>query len=217
MKIPHIYKDDDVPQISNDPLLSNDLNEDEIDPSCAARHLCRNPNSNTDDYRFCINCNCDAHAICTEQMDFQTPASDKLVVTHLDFCHGGKERYKKTPCAHRQNVVFCLLCKAQMIQKKLHPTKKLGPPHKPKKLKITGPSAALLRNLRKVATYHSQTIIFTMVDKTSEKAKHTAIEEVFYGNVDKNVIGACSSLLMATTPLLISTTVTRVTTALNVA
>ena len=82
-----------------------------------------------------------------------------------------------------------------MIQKKLHPTKKLGPPHKPKKLKITGPSAALLRNLRKVATYHSQTIIFTMVDKTSEKAMHTAIEEVFYGNVDKNVIGACQQLV----------------------
>jgi hypothetical protein len=48
-------------------------------------------------------------------MDFQTPALDKLVVTHLDFCQGGKEPYKKTPCAHRQNVVFCLLCKAQMI------------------------------------------------------------------------------------------------------
>jgi hypothetical protein len=34
-----------------------------------------------------------------------------------------------------------------------------------------------------------------MVDKTSEKAKHTAIEDVFYGNVDKNVIGACQQLV----------------------
>ena len=82
-----------------------------------------------------------------------------------------------------------------MIQKKLHPTKKLGPPCKPKKLKIMGPSAALLRNLRKVAAYHSQTIIFIMVDKTSEKAKHTATKEVFYDNVDKNVIGACQQLV----------------------
>ncbi len=58
-----------------------------------------------------------------------------------------------------------------------------------------GPSAALLRNLRKIVAYHSQTIIFTMVDKTSEKVKHTAIEEVFYGNVSKNVIGACQPLV----------------------
>ena len=81
-----------------------------------------------------------------------------------------------------------------MIQKKLHPTKKLGAPRKTKKGKV-GPSAALLHNLRKVVAYHCQTIIFTMVDKTSEKAKHTAIDEVFYGNVSKNVIGACQQLV----------------------
>jgi hypothetical protein len=57
------------------------------------------------------------------------------------------------------------------------------------------PSAALLRNQCKVAGYHCQTIIFTMVDMTSEKAKHTAIEEVFYGNVSNNVIGACQQLV----------------------
>ena len=43
--------------------------------------------------------------------------------------------------------------------------------------------------------YHCQTIIFTMVDKTLEKAKHTPIEEVFHGNVSKNVIGANKSAL----------------------
>ena len=163
-------------------------------PLCAARQLCWDPNSDTDDYRFYMNCNGEAHTICTEQMHFQTPALDQLVITHLDFSYSGKERYKKTPRAHRPNVVFCLLYKARMIQKKLHPTKKLGAPRKTKKGKM-GPSAALLRNLRKVATYHCQTIIFTMVDKTSEKAKHTAIEEVFYGNVSKNVIGVCQQLV----------------------
>jgi hypothetical protein len=81
-----------------------------------------------------------------------------------------------------------------MIQKKLHPTKKLGAPRKNKKGKM-GPSAVSVHNLRKVAAYHCQTIIFTMVDKTSEKAKHAAIEEVFYGNVSKNVIGACQQLV----------------------
>jgi len=49
----------------------------------------------------------------------------------------------------------------------------------------------LLRNLRKLAANHCQTIIFTTVDKTSEKAKHAAIEAAFYGNVSKNIIGAC--------------------------
>jgi hypothetical protein len=34
-----------------------------------------------------------------------------------------------------------------------------------------------------------------MVDKTSEKAKHAAIEEAFYGNVSKNIIGACQQLV----------------------
>jgi len=34
-----------------------------------------------------------------------------------------------------------------------------------------------------------------MVDKTSEKAKHAAIEEVFYGNLSKNITGACQHLV----------------------
>jgi hypothetical protein len=106
----------------------------------------------------------------------------------------GKEHYKKTPRSHCQDAVFCLLCKAQMIQKKLHPTKKIGTPRKIKKSKI-GPSAALLCNLRKVAAYHCQTIFFTTVDKSSEKAKHKAIEEAFYGNASKNVISACQQLV----------------------
>jgi hypothetical protein len=93
-----------------------------------------------------------------------------------------------------------------MIQKKLHPTKKLtikqkasssdlGAPLKSKKEKIVGPLAAVLHNLRKVAAYHCQTIIFTVVNKTSEKAKHAAIEEAFHGNVSKNIIGACQQLV----------------------
>jgi hypothetical protein len=34
-----------------------------------------------------------------------------------------------------------------------------------------------------------------MVNKTSEKAKQAAIEEALYGNVSKNVIGACQQLV----------------------
>jgi hypothetical protein len=49
---PHINKEDDVPLISNDPLLSNNLNKDRMAPLCTARQFCCNPNSNTDDYHF---------------------------------------------------------------------------------------------------------------------------------------------------------------------
>ena len=82
-----------------------------------------------------------------------------------------------------------------MLQKKIHPTKKLGGVSAPRKKGKIGPPAVLLRNLRKLAAYHCQTIIFTTVDKTSEKAKHAAIEEAFYGNVSKNLIGACQQLV----------------------
>ena len=95
---PYINKEVDARLISNDPLLSNNLIEDEMAPSCAACQLCRDPNSDTDDYCFCMNNNGDAHTICTEQMDFQTPAWDKLVITHLDFATVGKSTDMVSSC-----------------------------------------------------------------------------------------------------------------------
>jgi hypothetical protein len=185
------------------PSLFEDPDNDDIAPVCAARQLCCDPNSDTKEYCFCINCNKEAHTICTEQMDFQIPALDKFVITQNDFNNMGKARFKKTLTSKCQNVVFCLLCKARMIQKKLHPTKKLsfkkklpssdggtGTPPQPKKGKIIGPLAGLLRNLRKVAAYHCQMIIFNVVNKTSDKTKHTSIEKYFHGNVNENIIGA---------------------------
>ena len=183
----HEHDEDEV-------LLSSDDEEVAVKAACAASQLCRDPNNDTDDYRFCLNCNVEAHLICTEQMNFQTPALDKFVITHHDFSFGGKERLKKTPRQHRHQVVFCLMCKARMLQKKIHPTKNLESAPRKKKGKF-GPPAVLLRNLRKLAAYHCQTIVFTTVDKTSEKAKHAAIEEAFYGNVSKNIIGACQQLV----------------------
>ncbi len=176
-------------------VLSSDDEEVVSESTCAASQFCCDPNNDTDNYRFCLNCNVEAHLICTEQMNFQTPAAlDKFIIHHRNFSFSGKERYRKTPKAHRDQVVFCLLCKARMLQKKIHPTKKLGGAPRKKKGKI-GPPAVLLLNLRKLAEYHCQTIIFTTVDKTSEKAKHAAIEEAFYGNVSKNIIGACQQLV----------------------
>jgi hypothetical protein len=140
---------DDAPPIMVPSMFDNpDL--DDTAPSCIAGLLCCNPNSNTDEYCLCMNCNGEAHTICTKQLNFQAPADEKLVITPKDFCNMGKEHFKKTHLSHCQNVVFCLLYKARMIQKKLHPTKKLtikqkvsssdlGAPCKSKKGKIVGP------------------------------------------------------------------------------
>ena len=98
-------------------VLSSD-DEEVVKSTCAASQLCRDPNNDTDNYCLCLNCNVDAHLICTEQLNFQTPALDKFVIDHRDLSGGGKERYRKTPLAHRDQVVFCLLCKARMLTKK---------------------------------------------------------------------------------------------------
>ena len=184
------------------PSLFEDLDDDDIVPVCAAHQLCCDPNSDTKEYHFCINCNKEAHTICTKQMDFQTPVLDESDITQNDFNNTEKERFKKMLTSKRHNIVFCLLCKA------LHPTKKLalkkkspssdegsGIPRQPKEGKIIGPSAGLLRNLHKVAAYHCQTIVFTVINKTSDKAKHAWIEKYFHGNVSENIIGACQQLV----------------------
>jgi hypothetical protein len=143
---------------------------------------------------------------CIEMLNFQAPAEDQLVITPRDF--GAMEQYcfKNLPVAHHEFVVVCCLYKARMIQKKIHPTKYLGvkqkaasldisTPCKPKKGKSTGLLAAALRNLRKVAAYHCQSIIFTTVNKSSEKVKHSAIVEAFYGDVGMSILGAYQQLV----------------------
>jgi len=76
-------------------VLSSD-DEEVVKSTCAASRLCRDPNNNTDNYRCCLNCNVEVHLICTEQMNFQTPALDKFIIIYHDFAFCGKERYRKT-------------------------------------------------------------------------------------------------------------------------
>jgi len=88
------------------PSIFNDKGLDDTALSCVAGILCCDPNSDTDEYSICMNCNGEAHTICTKQMNFQAPADDKLVITPNDLCSMGKERFKKTPLCNCQNVVF---------------------------------------------------------------------------------------------------------------
>ena len=151
---------------------------------------------------------CLFNTVHTKQMDFQTLALDKFVITQKDFNNMGKERFKKTPTSKCQKVVFCLLCKARMIQKKLHPTQKLahkkkmpssdvGTPRQPKKGKIVGPLAGLLPKLRNAAAYHCQTIVFTVVNKNSDKTKHARLRIIFMETPGRTSLAHANSLSTA--------------------
>ncbi len=107
----------------------------------------------------------------------------------------GKELLKKTPVSEKQDNVFCLLCKAQILQVKVHGSKVQSiknTPHKKTKMSMT--SAVILRGLRKLAAYHCQVQIYTTYNKVIDKLKFGFIEELFYGNPGKNIKGACEQV-----------------------
>jgi hypothetical protein len=59
---------------------------------CYALQLCCTPNTTNKDLVICINCNQQAHKICTKQLSLQHPINDNLVITLRDFSKMGKER-----------------------------------------------------------------------------------------------------------------------------
>ncbi len=108
----------------------------------------------------------------------------------------GKKQFKKTPAMDKQNVLFCILCKARIQQVKLHGSKLQTIKNAPrKKSKISAPSAAILSGLRKLAAYHCQVQIFTTYNKVTNMLKFGFIEELFYGNPVKNIKGACQQVI----------------------
>jgi hypothetical protein len=92
-------------------------------PICYALQLCCTPNATNEELVICINCNRQAHKICTKQLSFQKSVDDNFVITSKDFSKMGKERLKKTPVSEKQDVVFCILCKAQILQVEVHGSK----------------------------------------------------------------------------------------------
>ncbi len=92
-------------------------------PICYTLQLCCTPNATDEELVIFINCNCQAHKIRTEQLSFQQPVDDDLVITSRDFSKMGKEQLKKTLVREKQDVVFCILCKACILQVKVHGSK----------------------------------------------------------------------------------------------
>jgi hypothetical protein len=60
-------------------------------PICYALQLCCTPNTTNEELVICINCNHQAHKICTKQFSFQQPVDDNFVITLSDFSKMGKE------------------------------------------------------------------------------------------------------------------------------
>jgi hypothetical protein len=73
-------------------------------PICYTFQLCCAPNATNEELVICINCNCQAHKICTEQLSFQRPVDDNLVIALKDFSKMGKERIKNTKAREKQDV-----------------------------------------------------------------------------------------------------------------
>jgi hypothetical protein len=91
-------------------------------------------------------------------------------------------------------LCFCILCKARILEVKVHGSKVQAIKNTPrKKSKISAPSAIILRGLRKLAAYHWQVQIYTTYNKVTIKLKFGFIEE-FYGDPVKNIKGACECL-----------------------
>jgi hypothetical protein len=91
---------------------------------------------------------------------------------------------------------FCILCKTRIQQVKLHKSKLQTFKNAPcKKLKISAPSAVILRGLRKLAAYHCHVQIFMTYSKVTNKLKFGFFEELFYGNPVKNIKGACQQVI----------------------
>jgi hypothetical protein len=81
----------------------------------------------------------------------------------------GKEQLKKTPVRETQDDVFCILCKARILQVKVHGSKMQSIKNTPsKKTKIGALSTVILRELRKLAAIHCQVQIYITYNKVTK-------------------------------------------------
>jgi hypothetical protein len=142
------------------PSMFDPVEEDS--PICYALQLYSAPNATNEELVICIDCNCQAHKNCTKQLSFSQYIDDNLDITLRDFSKMGKEGLKKTPVREKQDVVFCILCQACILQVKVQGSKVQSIKNTLcKKTKISAPSAVILRGLRKHAAYHCRVQIYT--------------------------------------------------------
>ncbi len=118
---------------------------------------------------------------------------------------------KKTPPSEKNNVVFCILWQAKIEAVKVSASaaklaekdskrkekedakkcKSINKPLSAKKSRTTKASAHIIRELRRVAAFQAQLILFTKVDKTKKMQRWALIEEYFHGN-EKRGLRECA-------------------------
>ncbi len=195
-------------------MFNRDVDIDNPDCVCTAKHLCRSIGNQKSMKSLCINCNRSAHHFCAEYLHKQSPVEEPFWITVKDFTTEGKIRFKKMPTSLKNDVMFFILCQckwkaikvsaqAKLLEKasKKNKNSSTGGECTPKKRakSMTAP-VAVVRKLRRVAAFYSQVYIFTKVEKTKADVRFVLIEEQFYGNPQKCVKGACEMLLAGDGP-----------------
>jgi hypothetical protein len=126
---------------------------------------------------------------------------------------------EKIPTIKKNNVVFCILCQAKIKAVKVSASAaklaekeskrkekedskrksidKLSSAKKPCSAKA---SAHIIRELRRVAAFQAQLILFTKVDKTKKLQRWALIEEYFHGNEKRGLRECVRSWLMVNVP-----------------
>jgi hypothetical protein len=71
-------EEEEVNNVTNNPTCQPSMFDpiEENSPIYYALQLCRAPNATNEELVICINCNCQAHKICTKQLSFQQPVDD---------------------------------------------------------------------------------------------------------------------------------------------
>jgi hypothetical protein len=168
---------------------------------------------------ICINCNISAHLFCAEYLQFQNPVEEPHVIAIKDLSKEGKLQWKKTPASEKNNVVFCILCQAKIKAVKVSASsaklaekesehqekedskrKSIDKPSSAKKPCSAKASAHTIWELRRVAAFRAQLILFTKVDKTKKIQRWALIEEYFCGNEKRGLCECARSWLMVKVP-----------------
>jgi hypothetical protein len=117
---------------------------------------------------------------------------------------------KKHPQVRRTMLFFCILCQAKIKAVKVSASavklaekeskrkekedskrKSINKPSSAKKPCLTKASAHIIRELRHLAAFQAQLILFTKVDKTKKLQRWALIEEYFHGN-EKRGLWECA-------------------------
>ncbi len=127
----------------------------------------------------------------------QTPVELGFDVLIKDFNKSAKSQIKAMPKSEHGN--FCILCmariKALKLQKMVKSSSKNAMPDAPRKIQSKKFPNKILNELRRLVAFHCQVFIFLECKKTNHEATYALMGERFYGDLEKQIKGACDQLV----------------------